>query len=366
VRILVVNPGSSSLKLSVLGDSDDPLLQEDLSTEPSGDGTPPLDAFLDRAGDVDAAGVRIVHGGARLRRPVRVDDDILRLLDEASELAPLHNPASIAAIRRLRQLRPALPVVACMDSGFHATMPDAAAVYPIPAEWTEQLSLRRLGFHGLSHAYASRRAAALLERPVKGLRLVTCHLGAGASLAAVDGGRSVDTTMGFTPMEGLMMATRSGSVDPGLILHVMRARGLSADQVEEALDRRSGVLGVSEISADMREVITAADGGNPRAVLALAIYVHRLRAGIAAMAAAMNGLDGVVFTGGAGEGSPRIRDDACSGLSFLGVQLDSARNAAVVAQDGVIGDPQAPVAAVVVHAREDLEIAAEVRALLQG
>jgi acetate kinase len=162
------------------------------------------------------------------------------------------------------------------------------------------------------------------------------------------------------------MATRSGSVDPGLILHVMRARGLSANQVEETLDRRSGVLGVSEISADMRAVITAADGGNRRAVLALAIYVHRLRAGIAAMAAAMDGLDGVVFTGGAGEGSPRIRDDACSGLSFLGVRLDSARNAAVVAQDGVIGDPQAPAAALVVHAREDLEIAAEVRALLQG
>ncbi|TMC47642.1 MAG: acetate/propionate family kinase [Chloroflexi bacterium] len=366
MRILVVNPGSSSLKLSVLGDSGDPILQEDLATDPAEAGATPLDGFLDRAGELDAVGVRIVHGGARLRRPTLVDDATLRLLDEACSLAPLHNPAAIAAIRRLRRLRPTLPIVACFDTGFHATMPDAAAVYPIPAEWTEHLLLRRLGFHGLSHAYASRRCAVMLDRPLNRLRLVTCHLGAGASLAAVQGGRSVDTTMGFTPMEGVMMATRSGSVDPGMILHIIRARGLSADQVEETLDRRSGVLGVSEISADMREVIGAADAGNPRAVLALAIYAHRLRAGISAMAAAMDGLDGVVFTGGVGEGSPRIRDDACSGLSFLGVQLDSARNAAVVGQDGIIHDPRAAVAAVVVHAREDLEIAAEVRALLQG
>jgi acetate kinase len=341
----VVNPGSSSLKLSVLDEDDAVLAATEVETSSGKVDAQALDGFIAAPGhDYDAAGVRVVHGGATFRAATRVDDAVVADIDQNSELAPLHNPPAVRALRALlARDRQALPVVACFDTAFHATMPDAAAVYAVPWEWTERYGVRRYGFHGLSHAYATRRAAELLGRPVEELQLVTCHLGAGASLAAVSGGVSVDTTMGFTPMEGLVMATRSGSIDPGALLWVQRRHGVSAEDAERMLDRESGLLGISGVSGDMRAVLAAADGGNARARLALDVYVHRLRALIGAMAASLDRLDALVFTGGVGENATVIRERACKGLRVL---------------DGGV-----PV--LVVHAREDAQIAHEVRALLR-
>jgi acetate kinase len=268
-------------------------------------------------------------------------------------------------MRALDALRPELPTVACFDTAFHATLPAAASTYAIPAAWSARWPLRRFGFHGLSHAYASRRAAELLDRPLDELRIVTAHLGAGASLCAVKGGVSVETTMGFTPFEGLVMATRSGSVDPGLLLWVQRHGGIDAEEMERALARESGLLGLSRRSGDMREVLTGAEQGDERCQLAFDVYIHRLAAGLAAMAAAMNGLDAVVFTGGVGEGSPQVREAAARAASFLGLAIDPAANGSA-ATDAVLSPAGAAVASVLVLAREDLEIARQVRSALRA
>ncbi len=281
-------------------------------------------------------GHRIVHGGRRFREAVRVDDEVLRALHELTDLAPLHQPKSLAALEAVSDALPDVPAVACFDTAFHATLPDAAATYALPAALRERFGLRRYGFHGLSHAYASRRAAELLERPVEGLRLVTCHLGAGASLAAVRDGRSIDTTMGFTPLEGLVMATRSGSVDPGLVLWLLERERMTEQEMATTLEHESGLTGLAG-TADMREVLARDDDD---AKLALDVYAHRLRAGIAAMTAALGGLDALVFTGGVGENAPEVRRRAVEGLDFLG-----------------------SVRTLVIPAREDLEIARQVRAL---
>ena len=362
MRVLTVNPGSSSLKLAVLGDGDEVQLSEQVDVGSGG-----LDAALMRqalAGSppVEAAGVRVVHGGAEFRAPATADASMVARLERLADLAPLHNPASTAALRILLDLLAGRPVVACFDTAFHATLPDAAAVYAIPWEWTQRWGLRRFGFHGLSHAYAARRAASLLGATTGDLRMVTCHLGAGASLAAVDRGRCVDTTMGFTPMDGLVMATRSGSVDPGLLLWMQRHAGMSAQDLERTLDRESGLVGLSGVSGDMREVVASADRGETRAQLALDVYLHRLRAAIAAMAAALGGLDALVFTGGVGENSSLVRERCCAGLGFLGLPEALDRNRG----DQVISAPGDAVAVVVVHAREDVEIAREVRRLTAG
>jgi acetate kinase len=274
-------------------------------------------------------------------------------------LAPLHNHRGLATLELLRSLRPDVTHFACFDTAFHHTLPDSASLYAVPAQWTERLGVRRFGFHGLSHAYASRRAGELLGRDAS--RMVTCHLGAGASLAAVRDGRSVDTTMGFTALEGLVMATRSGSVDPGAILWLVRHAGLSADEVEHGLQHDSGLQGLAG-SADMREVIARADGGDPRARTALEVYLHRLRGQIGAMAAALGGVDALVFTGGVGERSARIRAEACLGLGFLGVAIDGDANVAADG-DAVLTGREATADVLSVATREDLEIAAEVRRL---
>jgi acetate kinase len=256
-----------------------------------------------------------------------------------------------------------VPHVACFDTAFHATLPPAASTYAIPREWRDRWPLRRYGFHGLSHAYASRRAAELLGSPVEGLRIVTCHLGAGASLAAVSSGRSVDTTMGFTPLEGLAMATRSGSVDPGLVLWVQTEGGLSVREVQDGLENDSGLVGLAE-TADMRGILSRAAAGDLDATLALDVYIHRLRAGIAAMAASMGGVDAIAFTGGVGEHAPEVRRRAVDGLGFLGVALDPNLNAAADG-DAVVGISGGSVGSVVVTAREDIEVARQVRAALE-
>jgi acetate kinase len=362
VRILVVNAGSSSLKLRLLGDADEVLDTQDLPAPGGRADHGQLADALAGLGPVDAAGHRIVHGGTAYRSAVRLDARVAADLEALTELAPLHQPKSLAALHAVERALPGVPAVACFDTAFHATLPAAAATYALPRVWRERWGLRRYGFHGLSHAYASRRAAELLEADPAALRVVTCHLGAGASLAAVQGGRSVDTTMGFTPLEGLVMATRSGSVDPGMLLWLLERAGVAPGAIAEALEHESGLLGLAG-TADMREVLARAQADDDAARLALDAYVHRLRAGIAAMAAAMGGLDALVFAGGVGEHAPAVRAAAADRLGFLGVALDEAANAGA-AGDADVGAPGAAVRTLVVEAREDLEIARQVRSVL--
>jgi acetate kinase len=363
VRVLVVNAGSSSLKLRVLDSSDKVTGAADLPAPQGAADAAAMESALASLGDAKAAGYRIVHGGTSFTAPVRIGDGVLARLRALTDLAPLHQPKSLAAVEAVQRARPGLPGVACFDTAFHATIPAAAATYALPHEWRQRWALRRYGFHGLSHSYCSRRAAELAGGGP--LRVVTCHLGAGASLAAVYGGVSVDTTMGFTPLEGLVMATRSGTVDPGLVLWLAEHAGTPAAELAATLEHRSGLLGLAG-TADMREVVAAAAAGGKDARLALDVYTHRLRAGIAAMAAALGGLDVLVFTGGVGENSPTVRSEAAAGLGFLGVRLDAGRNAAGDggAADREIGDTGAPVRSFVIAAREDIEIAGQVRTVL--
>jgi acetate kinase len=359
VRVLVVNAGSSSLKLSAL-DGDEAVWWQSLDSEQ-------LDADAVRdavrgAGGLEAVGHRVVHGGSEFTDPVRIDEQVVRRLEALTDLAPLHQPKSLQALEAVSGALPELPAVACFDTAFHARMPAAASTYAIPTEWRTRWGLRRYGFHGLSHAYAARRAAELAGRPLEEMRTITCHLGAGASLAAVDGGVSVDTTMGFTPLEGLVMATRSGSVDPGLVLWLEEHAGMPTPDLASALEHRSGLLGLAG-DADMRAVLAAEAGGDEAAHLAVEVYLHRLRAGVGAMAAALDGVDAIVFTGGVGERSAPIRARAAAGLSFLGIRLDEAANAAPEL-DADVGDPGAAVRVFVVAAREDVQIARDVRRVL--
>ena len=365
--MLVVNAGSSSLKLSVIGSGDETLASAELSAPRAVVDDDELRAAIGNGGlgEADAVGHRIVHGGSRFLDAVVVDDAVRRALGDLADLAPLHQLKSLAALDAVSRALPGVPAVACFDTAFHATLPEAAFTYALPADWSSRWGVRRYGFHGLSHAWIARRVPSLLgaSGASSGLRIVSCHLGAGASLCAIAGGRSVDTTMGFTPLEGLVMATRSGSVDPGLVLWLLSRGDLSEDELGHTLEHESGLLGLSG-TADMREVLARAGGGDAAARLALDVYVHRLRALIASMAAALGGLDVLAFTGGVGEHNAEIRAAAASGLSFLGVGVDTARN------DGASGDADISAAAadvrtVVIQAREDLEIAGQVRSLLR-
>jgi acetate kinase len=361
---VVVNAGSSTLKLRVLGPADTPGASLDLDPWDGRADHPELAEFFAAVAGAEVVGHRVVHGGTRFSTAVLVDDSVVDAIADLTDLAPLHQPRAVAAIKAARQALPDLPHVACFDTAFHAGLPPAAARYALPDEWTRRFGLRRFGFHGLSHGYAARRAAEWLGRDPAVLRVVTCHLGAGASLAAVHGGRSVDTTMGFTPLEGLVMATRSGSVDPGLIMWLLQHGNLSSDEVSVGLEHSAGLAGLSRLpSGDMRDVLRAADAGDAMALLAFDVYVHRLRREVAAMAAAMNGLDVLVFTGGIGEHSPRVRAAAADGLEFLGVSLD-------LAQDGVSAEADisgsGPVRVLVVTAREDIEIARQARAVIDN
>lgn len=363
MRVLVVNAGSSTLKLRLLGDGDETLARRDLDA--SGGEVEPellLQALREGLGEADAVAHRIVHGGVGLRSPARVDAALVRALRELTELAPLHQPKSLAALEAVGRLLPAVPAVACFDTAFHATLPAAAATYALPAAWRERWPLRRYGFHGLSHAWVARRVPELLGREPSPLRIVSCHLGAGASLCAIRDGESVDTTMGFTPLEGLVMATRSGSVDPGLVLWLLANGRASADEVAHALEHESGLLGLAG-TADMRTVLERVEAGQEAARLALDVYLHRLVASVAAMAAALGGLDVLVFTGGVGERAARLRREVGERLSFLGVAIDPRRNAGAE-PDCEVSEDGAGVCTLVLAAREDLEMARQARAAL--
>ncbi len=312
--------------------------------------------------DIDVVGHRVVHGGAQLFEPAAITATVKSAIEHASVFAPLHNRAELQGMEIVAKLLGAVPQVAVFDTGFHHSMPLAAKTYPGPYEWFEQ-GIRRYGYHGINHQYCAQRAAQLLDKNLDSLRLVTCHLGSGCSLAAISGGRSVDTTMGFTPLEGLMMGTRSGSVDPGILTYLMREKKLSGQRLDEVLNQESGLLGVSGISSDMREILAASKNGDEpaklaRAKLALDIYIHRLRSGIGAMIAVLGGADALIFTAGVGENSPEVRAAVCDNLAFLGLALDREKNAQIYA-DADVSAPDALVRVLVIHAQEDWMIARE-------
>jgi acetate kinase len=362
LRVLVVNAGSSSLKVSLVADGDSIEASDEVEASQGSFDKDRLEEVLGKLKNVQAVGHRVVHGGPRYTDSVVIDAEVVRYLETIADLAPLHMPAALKGIAETRQLLPRVPMVACFDTAFHSTIPPAAATYAVPAEWREKHGMRRYGFHGFSHAYASRRAMEILGGKAVDLRMVTCHLGAGASLAAVRGSRSVDTTMGFTPLEGLVMATRSGSVDPGMLLWLQRHAGATEAELTDALDQRSGLLALAG-TGDMRRVLQRMESGDERARLAFDVYVHRLRASISAMAAAMGGLDVLVFTGGVGENAAAVRADAVAGLGFLGVAIDPALNMSP-AVDADISAASAAAHTLVIRAREDVEVARAVRRLV--
>jgi acetate kinase len=304
---------------------------------------------------IDVVGHRVVHGGPQFEDPVVVTAEVKAAIAGVSAFAPLHNRAELEGIETVGKLLGPVPQVAVFDTGFHKKMPLSAAVYPGPYEWFAA-GIRRYGFHGINHKYCARRAAQLLHKKLKSLRLVTCHLGNGCSLAAIRDGRSVDTTMGFTPLEGLMMGTRSGSVDPGILTYLTRQKQLTGEQLDDLLNQHSGLLGISGVSGDMREILDAIKNGNDRAQLALDIYVHRLQSGIGAMIAVLGGIDALIFTAGVGEHSLDVRARTCDNLGYAGLKLDPAKNAQSPAdQDISTADSRARI--LLIRAQEDWEIA---------
>jgi acetate kinase len=337
LSILVINCGSATLKASLFevndGQVGSPLREQngDLSGSVGGAVEQVLEGLKAEGHDpgaLKAVGHRVVHGGLKLRDTMIVTAEVEASIEEAGEMAPLHNGRQLEAIREVRKRLPLAPQIAAFDTAFHATLPPIAAAYGLPFEYFER-GIRRYGFHGLSHQYASQRVAELMRRPLRDLRTIVCHLGNGASLCAVLGGKSVDTTMGLTPMEGLLMGTRAGDIDSGLLLHLMRTESADVDKLETLLGKQSGLKGLSGLSHDLRDIEPKAEEGDARAKLALDVFCYRVRKYIGAYTVALDGVDAIVFTGGIGEHSARIRKSIADGLEVLGVELDRKRNQAV-------------------------------------
>ncbi|MFN6572072.1 acetate kinase [Dendronalium sp. ChiSLP03b] len=318
---------------------------------------------VNQLSEIDVVGHRVVHGGQDYREPAIITEDVKKAIARWSNLAPAHNPAALEGIEAIEQSLGEVTQVAVFDTGFHATLPDAAAIYPGPYEWIDQ-GIRRYGFHGISHQYCSGRAADILGRDLASLRLITCHLGNGCSLAAIKDGRSIDTTMGFTPLEGLMMGSRSGLVDPGILIYLLRYANYSAESLDYMLNKASGLRGISGVSSDVPKVMEAIAQGNYRAKLALDMYVHRLQSGIGAMLASLRGLDVLVFTAGVGEHSPEIRQAACEAFEFLGLKIDSQKNQQQPVDED-IATPDSTVRILVIHTQEDWAIAQQCWYLLK-
>jgi acetate kinase len=401
--ILVLNAGSSSLKFSLFDTAADKLYgsgqldwqaqgqadflwQEEGGTlrrttlEVADHGTA-VDHIVNLLGQtherITSVGHRIVHGGTAFSQSVRLDERVKDEIDRLSSLAPLHNPPAVKVIEAAQKHLAQIPQVAVFDTAFYAGLPPSAHVYPLPYEWYAEWGVRRFGFHGISHAYCADRAAQMLkpdragerlngtESETNGRRLVICHLGNGASATAVDAGKARATTMGFTPLEGLMMGTRSGSVDPGILFYLQQEKGLDAAQVDQALNKRSGLLGVSGVSADYRQVEEAAQAGDARARLALEIYAERVKSTVGSLAAILGGIDALVFTAGIGENAAALRAWVCQGLEFMGVVLDTTANRDCLA-DADIATVDSAARILVIRTREDLLIARQVCRLLQG
>jgi acetate kinase len=391
-KILVCNAGSSSLKFSLFDAEEEVLLADgeiDWIRKPAqlvfrraGQAESHQSLKLDKHGDaaarilddlqagsspalhsleeLRAVGHRVVHGGERYSCAVLITPEVKRTIEELTELAPLHNPASLAGITAAEQALPGIPQVAAFDTAFHATLSAAARTYAVPRKWTREWRIRRYGFHGLSHSYCAGRAAEMIGR--RSLRLVIAHLGHGASMSAVRDGVCVDTSMGFTPLEGLVMGTRSGTVDPGILVYVLQRKGLDGNALDNGLNYESGLLGLSGISSDMRQILSELPH-NPDARLAVEVYVHRIRQTVGAMAASLGGLDGLVFTAGVGERSQEIRKRVCENLDYLGLELDRSANE-TCKPDSDIATPASKARILVITTREDLTIMRETQRLV--
>ena len=314
--------------------------------------------------EVGAVGHRVVHGGEKFTSSCLINDESMKAIEECNDLAPLHNPANLIGIRACQELMPGVPMVAVFDTAFHQTMPDVAYTYGIPYEYYEKYKVRRYGFHGTSHSYVSKRTAEIVGKPYDQMKIIVCHLGNGASISAVNCGKSVDTSMGLTPLEGLVMGTRSGDLDPAIIDFVGKKEGLSLDEMNEVLNKKSGMLGISGVSSDGRDLEAAAETGNKRAQLALDVFDYRVIKYIGAYAAAMNGVDAIAFTAGIGENNIKMRKDVCSSLTYLGVKLDEEKNN-VRGEERIISADDSKVQVLLVPTNEELAIARETLALVK-
>lgn len=368
MHILVLNSGSSTLKYSVVDTRSYRSLRQEVVawTVADSDKPPPLpdQDFADTGTPIDAVAHRVVHGGAGFSGPAELTDATIRAIEQAATLAPLHNHPALAVIRHAREYYPGLPQIALFDTAFHQGLPEHARRYAVPEHWYQQHGLHRYGFHGISHASVARQAAAFLQRPPTELRLITLHLGNGASACAIAGGRSIDTSMGMTPLEGLVMGTRGGDLDIGAALHVARREGCTPEQLEQALTRDSGLKGLCGDS-DMRTILARCQRGDATAQLALSVYCYRIRKYIGAYTAALGGLDALIFTGGVGENAAEVRAGACEGLTPLGIAIDCQKNALPSGDEPrAIQAEESTVAVLVIPSHEDLEIARQTQDFL--
>ncbi len=314
--------------------------------------------------EIDAVGHRMVHGGEKFNKSVLLTDEVLKVFEDCSDLAPLHNPANLKGVKAVSELMPGLPQVGVFDTAFHQTMPDYAYMYAVPYELYEKYGIRRYGFHGTSHRYVAKRVCDFLGVKPEDKKIITCHIGNGASIAAVDGGKCVDTSMGLTPLEGVMMGTRSGDIDGGAIAFLQKKLGLDADGISDLLNKKSGVLGITELSSDMREVEAACEKGEPKAVLAMNMYNYRIKKYIGAYAAAMGGVDIIVFTAGVGENQWSTRQESCEGLEFLGVKIDKEVNKGLRGVEKIISTADSKVTVCIIPTDEELMVATDTMELL--
>ena len=398
MNVLVINAGSSSLKYQLLNPDTQEILAKGLcerigidgkfTYKPTGktvvkaaDVAMPthseaiqtvLNALVDKENgvigsmaEIDAVGHRVVHGGEKFAKSVLITDEVMAAIEECNPLAPLHNPANIIGIRACQKLMPNTPMVAVFDTAFHQTMPPVAYTYALPYEYYEQDKVRRYGFHGTSHKYVAQRAAAMLGKPIEELKLISCHLGNGSSITAINGGKSVDTSMGFTPLAGLPMGTRAGDLDAGILQYLMNKHGMNIDEMLNVLNKKSGVEGVSHISSDFRDLENAEAEGNKRAELALRVFDYAVKKYIGAYAAAMGGVDAVIFTAGVGENGPETRESACAGLEFMGIKIDPEKDK-VRGKEMDVSTDDAKVRVLVIPTNEELMIAMDTAAIVKG
>lgn len=397
MNILVINCGSSSLKYQLINTDGEEVLaiglverigiegsvikhetigkEKVVIEEPMEDHKRALELVLESIvhadygavsslDEIDAVGHRVVHGGEKFASSVVIDDEVMKALEECIELAPLHNPPNIIGIEACQELMPETPMVGVFDTAFHQTMPAKNFIYPLPYEYYENHKVRRYGFHGTSHKYVSQRAAEMLGKDIEDLKIITCHLGNGSSITAIEGGVSIDTSMGFTPLEGLAMGTRCGDIDPAIIPFIMEKENLTREDINAVMNKESGVLGISGISSDFRDLEIAANEGNERARLALDIFISRVSKYIAAYAAQMNGVDVLIFTAGIGENSAVLREDICKNLGFLGVKIDSKLND-MRGKEAVVSTEDSKVKVLVVPTNEELMIARDTLRLVE-
>ena len=398
MNILVINAGSSSLKYQLLNPETEAVLAKGLCERIGIDGkftykpegkeaikeadvampthteaiqtvlnalVDPKNGVIGSMQEIDAVGHRVVHGGEAFNQSVLINDEVIKTIEDCIPLAPLHNPANLTGIRACQQAMPGVPMVAVFDTAFHQTMPSKAYMYALPYEYYEEDKVRRYGFHGTSHKYVSQRAAAMLGAPAEQLKLISCHLGNGSSVTAIDGGKSVDTSMGFTPLAGVPMGTRSGDLDAGILQYVMNRRGLNVDEMLNILNKKSGVQGVSGVSSDFRDLGNAAEQGNQRAALAVDLFNYGVKKLIGSYAAAMGGVDAIIFTAGVGENSADQRMEIAGGLEFMGVKMDAEANH-VRGKETVISAADSKVKVLLIPTNEELMIAMDTAAIVKG